>query len=330
MAKPSVSVIVAARNEEKHLPALIKALLSQEYPDFEVIIVNDRSSDTSKSLLDEAANHSPKLRAIHIETLPEGWTGKKYALSQGISQARKEIILLTDADCLPKSTRWISQMAGDFSADTDIVLGVSPYSVEQRFLGKFIQLETLWTAIQYLSLALAGHPYMGVGRNLAYRKALFEKTGFGEDRVYEGGDDDIFVSQHATGTNTRTCIAPEAQTLSIPKESWRMYFKQKIRHLSAGKRYRKKDQTRLGIFALASLVGWILFFVLIFISKNLLLILVLFGIRSLSFYSIFTRSGQKLAVNYPWWALPFFDLCYVIIFPWLGSIALVAKRIKWI
>ena len=144
-----------------------------------------------------------------------------------------------------------------------------------------------------------------------------------------GGDDDLFVNAHANGGNTKICIGQASHMLSIPKRSWRAYFIQKIRHLSIGKSYQKKDQTRLGVFALSTLIGWIMLFSAMFLGMNLTLILVIFGIRSLSFYVIFTRSGQKLNMNLAFWALPVIDLCFNLYYPILGLMALIAKKIKW-
>lgn len=326
---PTVSVVIAARNEEANLPALLTSLLQQQNDAFEVIVVNDRSTDGTAEILEDYSTRFSQLKVIQVSTLPTGWTGKKHAVHIGIQAANHEIILLTDADCIPESENWVSKMTEHFSPDTDIVLGFSPYLKAPSALNQFIQFETLHTAFQYLSYALAGYPYMGVGRNLAYRKALFTKTGFDGDEKYTGGDDDIFVNRHAHGGNTSVVLSPESHTVSIPQTSWLAYFRQKIRHLSAGKRYHKKDQTRLGIFSLATLVGWILFIYLLPVAENKALILVPFAVRSLSFYSIFTRSGQKLKVKLAYWALPLFDLCYTISYPVVGLIALTAKRIKW-
>ncbi len=324
-----VSIVVAARNEAKLLPTLIAVLLNQEYPTFEIIIVNDRSSDGSEALLNSLKVENPKLKVIHVHNLPEGWNGKKYALQLGIKAAQNELILLTDADCLPKTNQWISKMAGSFKAETDFVLGFSPYKNEKGFLNQMIQFETLLTAVQYLSFAIKRQPYMGVGRNLAYRKSVFLKHSFQGFQSKTGGDDDLFVNAHANELNTEICIDSDAHLISIPKASWAEYFTQKVRHLSVGKNYRKKDQTRLGLFALSSLIGWIMLFLAILMGFNITFTLVIIGIKSLSFYVIFTRSGRKLKVNMAYWALPFLDLCFNLYYPMVGLVALIAKKVKW-
>ena len=324
-----VSVVIAARNEEKQLQKLITTLFEQDHPDFEVMVVNDRSDDNSQTLLEKLQAKYDRLKVHEVKELPQGWTGKKHAVFQGIHRSEKPLILLTDADCLPVSSQWIRQMTGYFADSTQFILGFSPYRKYPGILNQWIQFETLHTGLQYLSSALAQVPYMGVGRNLAYRKELFIKQGFGGDQTFVGGDDDVFVNQHATGTNTRVNYGAASQMLSEPKKTWKEYFIQKIRHLSAGKRYHIKDQTRLGLFSLATMVGWLLFLYLLVSNQMKDWILILFVCRSLSFYSIFTLSGQKLNIKLAYWALPLFDLCYTISYPVVGLVALTAKRIKW-
>ena len=170
---------------------------------------------------------------------------------------------------------------------------------------------------------------MGVGRNLAYRKSVFLKHSFQGFQSKTGGDDDLFVNAHTNELNTEICIHSEAHLISIPKASWAEYFTQKVRHLSVGKNYRKKDQTRLGLFALSSLIGWIMLFLAILMGFNITFTLVIIGIKSLSFYVIFTRSGRKLKVNMAYWALPFLDLCFNLYYPMVGLVALIAKKVKW-
>ncbi|MGW8123686.1 glycosyltransferase [Roseivirga echinicomitans] len=327
--RPSVSVVVAARNEVKLLPCLIRNLISQDYAEFEIVVVNDRSTDGSEALLNALANGNQKLKVIHVTELPEGWNGKKYALQLGIEAAQHEIILLTDADCLPNSNQWIRKMAGSFKNETDFVLGFSPYEKKKGLLNQMIQFETLLTAMQYLSFALKKQPYMGVGRNLAYRKSVFLKHSFQGFESKTGGDDDLFVNAHANATNTEICIHPDAHVTSIPKTTWGEYFTQKLRHLSVGKNYRKKDQTRLGLFALSSLIGWIMLFLAILAGFNIILTLVIFGIKGLSFYVIFTLSGRRLKTNMAYWALPLLDLCFNLYYPMVGLVALIAKKVKW-
>lgn len=325
----SVSVIIAARNEATNLPSLIEVLKHQNHPDYEVIIVNDKSTDNTKEVLEQTKIDFTDLQVINIESTPSGWNGKKYALSQGIQAAKNEVLLFTDADCLPKSKAWASEVAIKFQDGTDIVLGFSPYEYRDGWLNRFIQFETLLTGLQYLGLASLGKPYMGVGRNWAIRRDIYDLEFLQSIANITGGDDDLVINRLATKTNTAIITNPSSQTSSKPEESWSSLFRQKTRHLSVGNRYHKKDKTLLAVFTLAFLFGWIFFFSLLVSAINPYLILATFGLRSLSFYSIFARIGRKFDVPSIFWALPVLDLGYSIYYPVVGIRALSTKNIKW-
>lgn len=251
--KLTVSVVVAARNEALHLEVLLQALSGQKYHDFEIVVVNDRSTDQSASLLDSWQQKIDKLRVINLQDKPDALDGKKNALTQGIHAARGAVILLTDADCVPASTDWIEGMTKPFQDhNIQIVLGFSPYKYLPTWLNVFIQYETLYTAAQYWLACAWGIPYMGVGRNLAYRKSFFEqKQGFSAWQHLKGGDDDLFVGQHAQAHNTLCVAEPAYHTLSEPETSYSAWRSQKYRHLSAGKRYLFKHKLRLGLWQLS-------------------------------------------------------------------------------
>lgn len=326
---PSVSIIIAARNESENLSNLIRALHDQDHPNLEVIIVNDRSSDNSKEIIAEAILHKPNFKQIDIDSLPKGWNGKKYALSQGIAAAKNEVLLFTDADCLPKSSQWATSIAATYTGTTTIVLGFSPYQKTSGLLNSFIQFETLLTGMQYLGFSAVGRPYMGVGRNWAIRRNAYDLDHLTSMAHLVGGDDDLMINHIATNYNTLNATSPTSQTISKPEYSWSSYFRQKTRHLSVGVYYRKKDKTLLGVFTLTFLFGWIFFFSLLVSAINPYLILAAFGLRSLSFYSIFARIGQKFGSPINFWALPVLDLCYSIYYPVVSLRALSTKTIKW-
>lgn len=242
---PGVSVIICARNEAENLRKNLPHVLEQDYPNFEVIVVDDNSSDKSWEILLDIKKKYPILQLIQLKelTLP----GKKVALSRGIEAARFEKLLLTDADCRPISKHWLSIMANSLQDEKEIVLGYSPYHLHAGFLNIFIRFEAVYTAIQYFSFALLKIPYMGVGRNLAYVKSLFRKQqGFLSHVHIASGDDDLFINQAANGRNTAIIIHPDTFVVSEPKRSWRGYYYQKSRHLTTGKRYRFSHQLLLG------------------------------------------------------------------------------------
>ena len=249
---PPVSLIICARNEAKNLRKNLPRILNQSYRWLEIIVVNDASTDNSLEILLEFKKKNPKLRIIKIGR--KFTTGKKAALTLGIQAASHEVILLTDADCIPAGTKWVSEMLRALTTSTDIVLGYSPFLQSRSFLNRFIRFETSYIATQYYSFALAGIPYMGVGRNLMYRRRLFFETGGFQQHVHLAtGDDDLFINEAARSSNTSVVLSPQTFTYSIPKSNWRAYYYQKRRHVRAGTHYRPAHQLALGLLSASHL-----------------------------------------------------------------------------
>ena len=260
-----VSVVIAAHNEYYHLKKNLPSILEQDYPDFEVVVVNHASNDETASLLKELNQKHKKLKVITIEQDLNFFHGKKFPLSIGIKSAAYDLLLLTDADCKPNSPLWIQKMAAHYDRNTEVVLGYGPYETEKGFLNKLIRYDTFMVAMQYLSFAMSGFPYMGVGRNLSYRKELFFKQkGFISHYHIASGDDDLFIGAVARKDNTRVALAPESFVYSEPKHSFKAWQRQKRRHMSTGKRYKKKFKFLLGTYGLSLMVFYLaLLFLLI-------------------------------------------------------------------
>jgi cellulose synthase/poly-beta-1,6-N-acetylglucosamine synthase-like glycosyltransferase len=251
---PPVSVIICAKNEEHNLKMNLPAILKQRYPDFEVIVVDDNSTDETYYVLKAIQQDFPNLRVIKLNENVNFFRGKKFPLSVGIREARNEHLLLTDADCIPLSDQWIRTIAENFTENREIVLGYGTYTKQKGFLNLLIRFETLFTAMQYFSFALAGHAYMGVGRNLAYKKQIFVKVkGFSGHYNLLSGDDDLFVNSVATKNNVAIEFHPDSVTVSDPKTTWKTWWKQKRRHLTTGVFYRKKHKILLSLYPMALL-----------------------------------------------------------------------------
>ena len=255
--QPGVSIIVCAKNEEVNLQDYLQALLTQDYPTFEVIVVNDASVDNTSLLLEYWEKRYSNLKFTFV---PEGarvQSTKKLAITLGAKAAQYDYLLLTDADCRPESNRWISEMMAGFSGQEplaksqepkEIVLGFGAYFAKPTLLNRLIQYDTLFNGLQYLGMASAGHPYMGVGRNLAYSKQLFfAHGGFVGLMENKACDDDLFVNREAIAANTAVVCTRDSLTWSVPKLSWNEWLHQKRRHLSVAPKYKRSTQLRLGI-----------------------------------------------------------------------------------
>jgi len=234
-----VSIIVAAHNEEENLKKYLPLILEQDYPVFELIVINDRSEDNTDALLEYFKGKYTNLKTTFIKNTGKLKHGKKVAITLGVKAASYDHLLLTDADCYPNSKNWIAEMVSSFTQEKEIVLAYGPYKTLSGFLNKIIRFDTLFIALQYLTFADAGIPYMGIGRNLAYKKELFEKNrGLASHAQIASGDDDLFINEVANSKNTAIVITPESFTYSNPKLSFKDWVRQKQRHFLTFHRYK--------------------------------------------------------------------------------------------
>ncbi|MBG9375018.1 glycosyltransferase [Panacibacter sp. DH6] len=256
-----VSVIVCARDEAENIVKNLPGILVQQYrTTHEVIVVNDNSTDETKFLLDEFRKSFKNLNPVALIQEAKMIPGKKFPLSMGIKAAKYEVVLLTDADCVPASENWIQKMQEAYYDDKQIVLGYGAYHKRPGLLNKLIRFETFHSALQYLSYALAGKPYMGVGRNLSYKKALFfNNKGFSAINHIPGGDDDLFINMVATKDNTAIMIEPEAHTLSEPKTTFSDWQRQKTRHYTTARYYKPLHKFLLGLYSFSQVLVYPLF-----------------------------------------------------------------------
>jgi len=325
-----VSVIISARNEEQNLLANLPLIFSQEYPDFEVIVINDCSSDSTAQVLMDFREKHENLKIVTVLDNDRYRTGKKFALTLGIKGAKNEHLLFTDADCVPASPNWITRMVSNFNHEASLVLGFSPYKKETNIVNPLIRFETIRTAIKYFSSALKGDAYMGVGRNLAYTKTLFfNKKGFASHMHILSGDDDIFVNENATSTNTAIEIHPESFVFTTAKTSLGAWFRQKKRHSGAGKFYKGKHRLALSIDAMTGF-GFYLFFVLCLILNFQPIIVVgLFIFRLIFQLIIYRKLFKQFGSHYLLFYLPFLEIVYYFYLNIFGLIGAFTKNKQW-
>lgn len=326
-----VSVIICARNEAKNLLQYLPFVLEQKYPDFEVIVVNDCSSDGSEDVLRTFQSKYPHLKVVKIEEHPRYKTAKKFAVTLGIKAAAHEILAFTDADCKPASELWLSLIAVNYTNPaTEIVLGYSPYLHKSGLLNKLIRYETFQTAINYFSFALNGMPYMGVGRNLSYKKSLFFKgKGFASHMHIPSGDDDLFVNQNSTSANTELEIRPESHVWSEPKLTWKSYWNQKLRHMGAGSLYKKHHQFNLGLQAISSIGFYLLLIICLSLKIELIALGSIFFLRFLA--QLYTYYKPMLSLRNKdlyWWFL-LLDPFYYIYLTALSFAGFFRKKTTW-
>lgn len=323
--KQSVSVIICARDEAVNLSKNLSTSLQQQYPvTHEVIVVNDNSFDDSKYLLEEFQENFKQLHVIELKQEAKLINGKKFPLSIGIKTAKYDIVLLTDADCVPASEEWIDKMQEVYDDKTEIVLGYGAYQKKNGLLNKLVRWETFHTALQYFSYSLAGLPYMGVGRNLSYKKSLFFKhKGFSAHNNVPSGDDDLFINMAATKHNTKISIDPATFTLSEPVNTWNQWMKQKNRHYTTSRYYKPVHKFFLGLYSFTHF----LFFPLLVVSLfyfSWQWSLVVFGVRFIIQALVYYPAMKKLNEKDLYPLFLFFDV-WMFFYYLLFSLSLVKK-----
>ncbi len=291
-----ISVIVCAKNEAENVSRFIPILAEQDYPDFEIILIDDASSDNTLEIFEGFEKQYSNIRIVKVENNEAFWGNKKYALTLGIKASKKDYLLFTDADCYPTTKDWISNMSSQFTMQKTIVLGYGAYEkIANSFLNKIIRFETMLTAVQYFSWAKAGSPYMGIGRNLAYKKdEFFNVNGFISHLQIRSGDDDLFINQVAKSKNTAICCSPESFTYSTPKTAFKDWFTQKRRHASTSNLYKSFDKIQLTVFYVSQLLFIVLATVLLTFQYQWIVILSLISFRYMFVWITLGYSAGKL------------------------------------
>ncbi len=334
--KKPISVVICAKNEYTNLKKNLPLILEQDYPNFEVVVVNDCSEDDSNFLLKSFSKTYPHLNVVTITKNINFFKGKKFALAIGIKAAKNELLILTDADCIPKSNQWISEIQKYFSDKTQIVLGYSGFERKKGLLNKIIRFDTIMSAIQYFSWAMAGKPYMGVGRNLAYNRELFFKVkGFSSHYHIPSGDDDLFINQVATKNNVAIEYSYESQTISPAKSSYHEWVIQRKRHFAAGFHYKRFHKIFLGMFSLSNFFFYLSFiplttFLLIDKLYNpIIIVIFLLFLKIVSQLIILKKSMNKLVEKNLLLISPILDFIFVIINPLIALSNIIVKENKW-
>ncbi|WP_240618572.1 glycosyltransferase [Pedobacter yonginense] len=327
-----ISVIICARNEIENLKQYLPTVLNQNYPDFEVVVVNDRSWDGTEEFLEDLEKQHHHLKIVKVLDNDKFIAGKKFAVTMGIKAAKHEWLVFTDADCTPASENWLLDMQQPDDENIEIVLGYSPYLKKGGLLNALIRFETFFTAVNYLSFALKGMPYMGVGRNMAYKKSLFFKNkGFAAHMHIPSGDDDLFVNAHANRNNVLVRLNKESHVWSEPNKTWKGYLRQKKRHFGAGKLYKSKHKFILSIQIIFQFLFYAFFAACMFFSRECqylgggILALSIF-IRCLIYPKLLKRLNYS---DLRWW-FPILDILLFFFLTLNGFLAMFGKKkVNW-
>ncbi|PLX11541.1 MAG: hypothetical protein C0598_07940 [Marinilabiliales bacterium] len=327
---PAVSVVISARNEYYNLLNNLELILQQDYPDFELVVVNHASNDESKYFLEEMKAKYNNLKIVQIDQDLNFFSGKKFPLSIGIKSAKNDILLLTDADCKPVSNKWIRNMVSSYGDEkTEVILAYGPHKKEKGFLNLLIRYDTFITATQYLSYALAGLPYMGVGRNLSYRKSLFIRNkGFISHYNIPSGDDDLFINRVANKKNCKIEIAKESFIYSKAKSGFKEWYRQKLRHLSTGKVYKTKFKILLSTYVFSQIFFYLSFTYLVISMSLPIIVISVFGLRLITQLFVNKKVSSQLDEGSLYLFSPIMEVIFLILLP-IFSLISMRTKVAW-
>ena len=330
VSTPPVSVVICAKNEDENLTEFLPKVLSQDYPDFEVIVVNDGSYDNTENVIDEFAKIFHNLRKVNIKEDEYYKHGKKIAMLVGIKATKNDCLVFTDADCYPASDQWLREMAAGFAGEREIVLGYGAYEKQKGFLNKLIRFDTFNIAVQFLSAAAKNKPYMGVGRNLAYtRKLFFKEKGFSRHYHINSGDDDLFVNQAGNSTNTNLCVTKEAITYSKPEKTFKQWNIQKIRHLTTAPLYSAVSKSRIAFNYFSQYYFYMSLIPLAFSLRTALLIPIMLLLKAIVQMLILNKATKKLNEKDLLMGSTLYELVLLFIYPIFHISKLLYKPNKW-
>ncbi len=323
-----ISVVICYKNEEENLRKNLDRILSQNYRFVDFLLINDHSEDNSSKTVLDFQNIYSTLR--HVEMHKPTGLGKKQALRQGILRARYNNIVVSDADCWPASEKWLTIVEQFLHSPYEIVLGYGPYERRPGFLNTFIRFETVYTTIQYFSFAIIGMPYMGVGRNLAYRRELFySQNGFSAHAHLPSGDDDLFVNGAAQAHNTALMLQADAFVYSSPETTWSGYYHQKRRHLSVGRHYQTKHQWLLGGLSLSHSLHYLLgILLLVSLPEFWPIVLITYSVRMGVVLWVWTGTTRLLREPGILLWVPILDFLYLLYYFLLAPALLTGSQLK--
>ena len=325
-----VSVVICARDAYEYLIELIPALLKQDYPDFEIVVVNDCSDDETEEYLKDLERKETRVKPVQLKQHLNFFNGKKFPLSMGIKSAQNDLIVLTDFNCMPVNDQWLRSVVNRYNHQTEIVIGYSPYVQKKGSLNHLMRFDALQNGLLYLSAALNHHAYMGIGKNLSYRKELFFRNkGFISHYTTAVGEDDLFINKVSTKKNTEVLIDAENAILTTPTSSFKLWMRQKSSRYSTVSKYDGRSRLMLSLFYGSQLLFYVSFITLIalcakpafvitggaafYIPILVFFFLLRFGSQMIIYHKASKRLGEKGLLP----GLIVYDFLFAFLSPWL-------------
>ena len=308
-----VSVIVYAKNDAEHLGVYLPQILTQNYPNFEVIVVNDGSTDETRDIVTRLESEYDNLYQTYIPDEARSLSRKKLALTVGIKASKYDIVILTNANCSPAGKNWLSYMMRNFVEGVDIVAGYAYMDGAGQKKRRYVAYDRLMFVLRYVSYILLRKTYMAEGYNLAYRKYLFFKNkGFSRHLNLHYGDDDLFINEVATSDNTRVELSPESWMVVHYENNFKAWQELKLRYDFTSGYLNSNSKIMFGLERLTVYLFYVSVIVLfvygfycnLFFSGIALLLWLL---RFIVQVMVYRRTAKRLSSNRLFFLLPIFD-----------------------
>ena len=345
-AKPFVSIIVAARNEQRAIGDLLQSLVSQSYRNYEIIIVNDRSTDSTAEIVRSFQMKDQRVKLITIDSISSGLPPKKNALTEGIHASKGEILCFTDADCLP-SNAWITSLVSNFDEGVGVVAGYSPYdegmlsnelrqTFGRRLLFEFIRGEEFKGAVWSAGAIGINLAWLCTGRNLAYRRSVFEQVGgFEKTKMSVSGDDDLFIQlvRRQTLWKIRYDTSPEGFVRTAPPASFGKFVQQRTRHFSAGKYFTVPMQAFFLFFHASNLILFLGLLTVIYLPQFTQITIISFAFKLgsdllLTLVATYTLAGKDIRRSFHFLNFLLTEILYVFYNTFIGPLGFV-QTVRW-
>lgn len=327
---PSVSVVICAKDDAYNLERRLPFILEQQYPNFEVVVVNDASRDESEYVLRVLQEIYPNLNVVHLYENVNRFLGKKYPISIGIKSAKNEIILLTEADTQPCGYNWITEMVKGFEPKTQMVIGHSIYESKNTFISSLIQYEHQTSSMNYLGNAILKNPYMGTGKNLAFtKKMFFAVNGFIPQYNIPVGEDQVFVNKYAHSKNTKVVLTKDSISQTAPKEKYYEWMIQKKRNYRSLSFFKLKDKLTVSLMPITTVLLYSLIAISIIYKFPWQYAVMALIIKYTIQIIIYFKTSRKLGTKQVAFLSPLYEIIFLPFNTIIRISSLLTKRDKW-
>lgn len=328
-SKNPISVIIFAKNSAENLRNFLPNILTQNYPNYEVVLIDNNSTDKTERVIKSFAKNHSNIRVVNVENNEAFWGSKKYALTLGIKAAKFDHLLFTEANCRPVSENWISEMSKNFSEEKSIILGYSTFAYEKSFANFLIRFYQFITSLQYLNFAKLGIPMMADGKNLAYKKTEFYNAkGYINHMKHEFGEDDLFIQDASNQINTTFTIDKSSFTECTNSSSFKNWFSIVKKKVLLKKRYQFKHRFLLGLFSVSKLFFYVLGILLVFFYPYQIIITIIAAYFLVQFIVI-GIAAKKMEEKNLIYFLPILDISFLLIQISIFIANLTSKPTRW-